>query len=114
MYSCWPAGRTAAPSHTPSWSSSCRCSLPRLQSLNEPTTSTERAPGKWPTNPAMPWASPGFEALDADGESPRGVAAEPRGALAFAGGTGPGAGGEDRVRGEPRREGERPGRAQPE
>src|SRR2546426_2107334 len=49
MYSCWPAGSTAPPRQTPSWSSSLRCSVPRLQSLNEPTTSTDRAPGKCPT-----------------------------------------------------------------
>src|SRR5258705_4375048 len=59
MYSCWPAGSTTAPCQMPSLSSSRGANAPRRQSLKEPTTSTERAPGKCPTNCAMPSSAPG-------------------------------------------------------
>src|SRR5207247_2126077 len=43
MYSYVPAGRTRAPRHTPSWSGPSSAIVPVRQSLNDPTTCTERA-----------------------------------------------------------------------
>src|SRR5438034_6050636 len=72
MYSYVPAGRTRAPRHTPSWSGPSSAIVPVRQSLNDPTTCTERAPGKRPTNWAIPSCSP---SIGPPHRSPRGTSA---------------------------------------